>query len=531
MRTTREHQIGKVIVSLIALIMIYIMAVANYNMVYEPTEKLISGKQTFADTVESISQNYTSDDFIGKYDCITLNGLFARITGRRVYNEVTLLNNGMLTSVSEPGIIKQEMDTTIDRITSLSDFLNKSDIPFLFVLAPHKLAIEEDILPAGTHNKNQDRAEITVNGLIKNKINVLDLRKYIARTGEDLSKYYYRTDHHWNTDGAFVAFDLLLKNIEKITKKQINKETADLAYWERHEKKDWFLGSRGKRVGPCFAGTDSLIWYTPKQENIMSTIVPHQNKISKGSFTDAYIGKKFINTRDLYHVNNYAVYQTGDYPLIQQRNANASNDMKVLMLTDSFSLPIKAFMGTAFTEVDGIDLRHYEASDVIQYIRWNKPDMVILLYTSDNLLNKKMYSFGDTDNNLKEVRQSTVCHMDNIIIRPKKHEYTYETIPVDLIPGRTYLVSIENVVVTDGNSDGFSLVLYDKKKKSVVWSSIFDIGFNTARNESFEWGFCVPEDKADTHDYNLLLYSGIRGKTDGIGIKANNITVNEEQND
>lgn len=261
----------------------------------------------------------------------------------------------------------------------------------------------------------------------------------------------------------------------------------------------------------------------------MSTIVPHQNRLSKGSFADAYIGNRFIDTRDLYHINNYAVYQTGDYPLIQQRNANAPNDLKILMITDSFSIPIKAFMGTAFTEIDGLDLRYYEASDALQYIRWNKPDIVILLYSPDTLMTRKMFNFGD--NNKKEVVQSTIYSTDSMIIKPQNHQYTYETIPADLIPGKTYHVSIGDVVVTDGDSEGFSLVLYEKKEKSVVCSSIFDIGYNISRNESFDWAFCVPEDESGKNEYQLLLYSGIRGKTKDVGIRADRIIVSEEQVD
>ncbi len=311
----KETHVGngcKKCIVIISLVMILIVAVGNYNLVYNPIKQLLNGKSSFSETNETIASNYKSDALWLKKENITINGLFARITGRRIYNEVTLLQNNMLTSESLTYLEPMDMEYTIQQVLSLSHYLDDRKTPFLYIQAPHKLAKEENLLPAGTYNRKNDRADYIIDTLQESNINTLDLQLDIARTSKELEKYFYRTDHHWNPDGAMLAFSKTVSKIEEVLGGKIDKSTVDMSFWERHELKDWFIGSRGERVGPLFAGTDSLIWYTPKVDDLkMSCAIPHKDLFYSGSFTDACIRSTYLNKGK----NGYYIYVGGTFPL------------------------------------------------------------------------------------------------------------------------------------------------------------------------------------------------------------------------
>ena len=94
---------GLRILALVLLAFIFITAVANGEILldaYKTTAKKEGGFSEFIDTVET---SYTSK-IKNKTDYINLNGLFARYSGRKIYNGVATLNNGMLTNDSIPEV-------------------------------------------------------------------------------------------------------------------------------------------------------------------------------------------------------------------------------------------------------------------------------------------------------------------------------------------------------------------------------------------------------------------------------------------
>lgn len=82
---------------------------------------------------------------------------------------------------------------------------------------------------------------------------------------------------------------------------------------------------------------------------------------------------------NLYEMLQYNVYIGQDYSYTVQTCSDALNDAKILLIKDSFSRPVSAFMGTVFAEVHTIDMRYYEG-DVREYIEANDIDMVVMIY-------------------------------------------------------------------------------------------------------------------------------------------------------
>ena len=91
-----------------------------------------------ASTAEDVVSSYLLDEFYGKNVFVDLNGLFARLTGRRTYNETTLLRNGMLSSDKESIETIADMQDISNALTELSQKLQEIETPFLYVQVPVK---------------------------------------------------------------------------------------------------------------------------------------------------------------------------------------------------------------------------------------------------------------------------------------------------------------------------------------------------------------------------------------------------------
>ena len=69
-----------------------------------------------------------------------------------------------------------------------------------------------------------------------------------------------------------------------------------------------------------------------------------------------------------------------DYPLVLYQNENAPSTKRILMIKDSFGLPLEGFLATAFREVETLDLRHLEGKTGVEAIADFRPDVVIVMY-------------------------------------------------------------------------------------------------------------------------------------------------------
>lgn len=515
----------------LVLALIVLLAVLNFSLVRDPLKNIFTRKTSLEKGIQEISENYLSDGFTGKEQALAINGLFARVSGRRVYNEVTLLSNGMLASEAVP-IVSAKINAkerTLKAIRSFLEMVGKEDIPFLYIQRPTKDVTDENLLPAGTRISLNERAEDWYAEMEKGGAATLNLMPYLSATTEDLERTFYRTDHHWNSDGALEGYGYILKSMQDVLQQPLDMTSADPDNWERHEKENWWIGSYGKRVGPLFAGMDSLIWHTPKFEvTRMSRAYLDSHRFFSGDFEDACIRTSCYTTQGLYTMNNYYVYIGGDGTLTQFRNEYAPNPQKVLIIKNSFAIPVLAFLATGFQQVDAIDLRNYEDSTLAQYIDWTQPDIILMLDAANNL-EKKCVTADPDGSKLAEWKQAhqspeTVLSEDIRTIEAEDKNRNAVTL-LQLEPGAVYHLDIDKVSLDEGDTEGFSALLCKEGEKSYTKGTIFDLGFCNS-HDGFHWVFQVPEDTK--HNYELRLCAGIYSHTNNIGLTFSGITVTKE---
>jgi len=487
----------------------------NLLLVVKPVKHFLKRETTFSEFVGEVQEAYTSDAWKGKSLFININGLFARATGQRVCNDVVLLKNGMLT---EP-MNKINVKPLAEAVAEFSGYLAEKEIPFLYVQAPYKEDAKNELLPAGVKSYANESTDELLGLLNVGNVNILDLRPYLSETVELLEQNYFVTDHHWNSNGAFTAFQKISGRLaELFPERRINLTYTERSNWEENKLDNWFLGSRGKRVGAWFAGVDDLSWYVPRFETNMSCAIPKYRSLYKGDFTEANLREKYSTEKNYFGYNAYCLYIGGDYPLVQHRNLSAGSDLKVLLLKDSYSLPLQSFLSTMVQELDVVDPRHFTECSIAEYVRRTEPDVVLMLLNPSMFGTAAYRRFGVAEEEPDYVAIQETA--DILVEASDSNQYHYTSFEAEY--GTKYKITFDDAEFLQGDAEGVVVSLYNQTKKTILSSAVFDLEYYLAEG-GFEWLVDTPEAGEDT--LWLIFYAGLPGHTKDVSLVYKNVNI------
>lgn len=513
-----------IIFSCIVALFLSLGFLLNLSSVTEPIEKSKDNDTDFATLISQIKTELL-DEVEGKDAFINLNGLYARMTGRTSYNNVTLLKNGMLTTGKY-----DEIDVTkhISAISTLDQYLKESDIEHLYVQAPYNVDVNGELLRVGIVHCGNLTANKLIAGLTDKKVSTYDLRPYLSQTPQLVSKYFYYTDHHWNNDGAFLAFGLLLEQInERFPNANIDMSMADVRNWNIEVYEDCFLGSNGKRVGMYYGTMDDFSVYTPKVETDM-TVCIENGKTYRGSFNDAIVThRQYITDKDYFNQTAYWSYLGGDYSVVKMTNTNARSDLKIVFIKDSYTTPVAAFMTTVFKEVTIIDPRYVKNYSVAEYIEAIQPDMVITMINPSVFTNSKFYNgfgVGEARKHISQTNGSVVYESDAFRVTSEKdNPNTNKSIVKTISSNVRYRLSFDDVRFLKGEAEAITVGIYNDTTKKLITTTALDVDLCREQGE-FVWDILSPNIE-NGHDLRIIVYAGIRGDTIGNDIQLINAKV------
>ena len=440
--------------------------------------KSLQDSSQFRSFQDQIHENYTSDDLQHKLDFVNLNGLYARITGRQELNDVYRTKNGMITLLME----EQNMDPLGKNLIRFSESLTTLDIPFLYVQAPYKEDFEDTIFPNGIRCYGNENADALLAQLKTGDVATYDLRPHINATRDLIDAYYFRTDHHWNVDGAFLGFQHICQAVDEILPESLDLTYTDKSLWQRHTKEDWFLGSRGKRVGIYFSGVDDYSWLTPTFPTMITTSIESKGAVFSGDFEAANLRPENVNVKDYFNTNVYCNYIGGDYGMVRHRNPDAPNPHKLLLIKDSYSLPIQAFLSTVFQQVEVIDPRYYPNYDITTYALISQPDLVLMLMNPSAFPIKEYMDFGRLDPAFANLRPMKEPRGD--LLLPEQNS-------VNLGYGRVYRLEFEDFITDNPEiTQVMAAVMQEGSGKPVLYQT-FDLEQGREAGH-FTWLFTTP---------------------------------------
>lgn len=280
-------------------------------------------------------------------------------------------------------------------LMSLSEDFKDKD--FLYVQAPFKYDSRYVKLPNGIEPLSNEPVDYFLSNLSECKsLDILDLRQKIEEENIDYSTLFFKTDHHWNIETAFWAYQEIDAEINNRFGYDINKMYFDTDEWNSVIYKNAFLGSQGARVGSLYAGMDDVAVYYPKFETSFtkefSKKTSHEDVVRTGDFTQAVL--EGYKPDDASYKPVYTTYLVSDCDEVKIENNMPATDKKALIIKDSFGIPVSAFLSTVFSETRVVDLRYLNIG-VRDYIREYDPDIIIFIYNPGAVGSETFFTFGE----------------------------------------------------------------------------------------------------------------------------------------
>lgn len=351
----------------------------DYRMTIQPGTPLIERVNGAIDSLEKTIDNdtYRREVYIDFY------GWIQKSMGKRVivdigYGDLYRTKYGQIAYA----VPKQDVSEPIESMLRLKKELDSHGIPLLYVQAPFKLPAGEQLLPENVKDHANENTDHFLKGLAAGGIDLLDLRTDYWSKGLDQNQLFYNTDHHWTINGAFLGYQEIAAKLNQSYGLNIDEEYTDLANYDQKLYKDFYIGSMGRRVGEAYGGTDDFTLITPKFDTDYTVYERDYGgeKIFKGNFKEAVLTNSYLDEKAPLDTNRYAAYH-GDNAELRFVNHNVNNG-KILIIKDSFGLPIYCFLSTGIHEVRALDLRLFKDS-VAEYAEKYDPDVVIILYNGD----------------------------------------------------------------------------------------------------------------------------------------------------
>ena len=353
----------------------------------------------FVDGAESA----VNQDLDREHWFIQLYGGVQRLSGRRIVedavseNTVAKLSNGALNFVNMGTHVWVGPQTTENaaNTAAFARELEELGIPYLYLCAPQKLQRGVQLLPEPLAESGNASADAFLEELDMQGTDYLDLRLLFENNGI-YSSWFFKTDHHWKPEGAFLAWQYLTGILEEDYGIATDPAYTDAANYDQVVYEDYFLGSQGKRVGTLYTGTDDIVEYIPKFETDFTYECPSYPFTRTGPFEESLLFPERVAERDWFNGNPYTLYAGGDYPIAAITNHNNPDGPRIVMLRDSFACALAPFLSLSCSELITIDLRHFDG-DLMETIGAYDPDLVLTLYTASTTGLENMFQFDKTE--------------------------------------------------------------------------------------------------------------------------------------
>lgn len=316
---------------------------------------------------------------------------------KSVVSNVLVGDDGWISYV--PGFDKSQelIDQSIEQVNKLNEFAAENNIALYLSINPYKDLTLNHIFPYHpASNVGFEIKEEVLSGLDQN-LSIIDNATYFKETfsEEELKKMFFKTDHHWNYLGAFEAYTNLInelhENHPEIPEALTSDELKELC---APQENSYFVGSQNRSVLLALSlEGEALCTYTVADPSIFSEV-----------YKIGVDGERVDGIENIFHTTitqfeqQYGGLTCWDIPEVVFKMKNPPNDIKALIIKDSYTNAMQPYIAAHFAETRILDMRHYKDLSVEEYIKENDINLVILSHNETMIGDTFLYSGGEAAN-------------------------------------------------------------------------------------------------------------------------------------
>lgn len=249
-----------------------------------------------------------------------------------------------------------------------------------------------DKLPGYVNDESDDIKNTFLGMLNNNDIEAYDLTSFLYENVY-LKGYptHFRLDHHWTIETSFKVYQHILDIFDS---KKISYEKYDSSNFESRVFEETTIGSRGRDIAygkRYLQKKDDFTLIYPSLDLNYSLTDLNGKESKKGNFLQIIDYDYLLNLDE--YTYRYNVYYEIDNQILVNNSLN--NDSTIVVIGDSYSIPICHFLTTNFKKVVLLDQRSSEIGNVEKYINENYKniDAVIDLQYSTTLQDENFFKF------------------------------------------------------------------------------------------------------------------------------------------
>ena len=234
-------------------------------------------------------------------------------------------------------LLPDKSDTFTQNAQALCNFAEAVDVPVYLLAAPSGSQEQPEGLPVFAPNHSQREELQELKDLAGDSAVVVDTFDALGSVHGD---FYFKTDHHWNTFGAYAAYQSLCS--------AMGLAPASLDDYNLRTVTQPFYGTLYSKAVSFFQEPDRM--YLPERKEPQDIVqLVNGTEERSGIYWEEYLSQK----------DKYSVYLGGNRGVDVVLNRDVTNGRKLLILKDSYANSMVPYLTSNFSEIHLIDLRYY----------------------------------------------------------------------------------------------------------------------------------------------------------------------------
>ncbi|MFF5994096.1 DHHW family protein [Lysinibacillus sp. KU-BSD001] len=239
------------------------------------------------------------------------------------------------------------------------------EVAMTFLLAPTSIGLYPERLPWLAPSYSQRKVNQWVAGHMHNEIKFMNGFDFLTLHAAE--PIYYRTDHHWTTYGAYLAYVAYAEQQgwQPLSPQQFHIETVSQS----------FLGSYHTRSQFTNVTPDQIDVYIPRDAVTTEMYIADTDQTVNSLYDPSFLAKK----------DQYAYFLGGVHALMKlttELSPQQIDQEKLLIIKDSYAHNVIPFLTRHVPEIHVIDLRYYNGSIDAYLTEHDIQDVLFLFNTT-----------------------------------------------------------------------------------------------------------------------------------------------------
>ncbi len=302
---------------------------------------------------------WLNDQFAGRPFWVSSQSMIDYSVGKRELNDVYIGKGALLGDMALP-----DDSRTQENIDGITVFAQKYGLPCTVALVPSAATVQPQNMPTFAVGWDEIAYIEQVYGALPPGITGADLYKILLEHHEEY--IYYRSDHHWTSYGAYLAYTKLASALGLTPASMIDCRASLVS--------DHFYGTYHSKTGFPLIKADSMYVFQHGSAVGYSVF----NGKSWTDYNSIYFDS-FLQVKDQY---SYFLGQVQPYAVIQTASQTGR---KLVVFKDSYAHSLLPLLLDDYSEICIVDLRYtnqtmQELDDILHFAGY---DAALFLYSTD----------------------------------------------------------------------------------------------------------------------------------------------------